>query len=104
MSFAISGLLTFATIPPASGVACTKKEIATFKALDSEMSALYFRFSDEGEVFPFIDAAKKATKNKKPLALYKKLEQGVEQGEKGRTGKSKAAWSALETTIKYKRC
>jgi hypothetical protein len=104
ISLAVSGLLGLSTFTPASGAPCTKKEISTFNDVDSEMSAVYFRFNDAEELFGYIDAAKRATKNKVLKALYVKLETAVEEGEIGRSGKSKAAWKALESKIKFNRC
>lgn len=104
ISLAVSGLLSLATVTPASGAPCTKKEISTFNDVDSEMAAVYFGFNDAEEAFGYIDAAKKATKNKALKALYVKLEMALEEGGTGRTGKSKEAWKALESKIKFKRC
>jgi hypothetical protein len=104
ISLGFSGLLSLATVTPASAAPCTKKEISTFNDVDSEMAAVYFGFNDAGEAFGYIDAAKKATKNKALKALYVKLERALEEGGTGRTGKSKEAWKALESKIKFKRC
>jgi hypothetical protein len=104
ISLAVSGLLGLSTVTPASGAPCTKKEISTFNAVDSEMAAVYFGFNDAGEAFVYIDAAKKATKNKSLKALYVKLEKALEEGGTGASGKSREAWKALESKIKFKRC
>jgi hypothetical protein len=104
ISLAFSGLLSLATVTPASAAPCTKKEITAFDNINSELAAVYFGMNDAEEVLGLINAAKKATKNKTLKALYVKLETGLEEGEAGRSGKSKAAWKALESKINFKRC
>ena len=104
MSLAITGLLAIATTSPANGAACTKKEISTFKDVDMAMASLMFGAYDDGDVFPYIDKAKKATKNKTLKALYLKLESAVEAGGTGYSGKSKEAWRSLQSKIENKRC
>lgn len=83
---------------------CTKSEISTFNDVDMAMSSLVFSFYDAGDVFPYINKAKKATKNKTLLALYVKLESAIEAGGQGRSGKSREAWKTLESKILYNRC
>lgn len=83
---------------------CTKSEISTFNNVDMAMASLMFGSYDAGDVFPFINKAKKATKNKTLLALYMKLESAIEAGGKGRSGKSREAWNTLESKILYNRC
>jgi len=83
---------------------CTKSEISAFEDVDMAMSSLVFSFYDAGDVFPYIDKAKKATKNKTLLALYLKLESAIEAGGQGRSGKSREAWKTLESKILYNRC
>lgn len=91
-------------VPPKPRATCTKSEISTFNDVDMAMSSLVFSFYDAGDVFPYIDKAKKATKNKTLLALYSKLEAAIEAGGKGRSGKSKEAWYALKSKFEYNRC
>jgi hypothetical protein len=69
------------------------------------MAGLMFGFTTlAGDLFSYIDKAKKATKNKSLLALYLKLESAVEAGGKGRSGKSKEAWYALQSKFEFNRC
>jgi hypothetical protein len=93
------GYVKFVPIPT-----CTKSEISTFNDVDSEMAGLMFGFHDAEDLFSYIDKAQRATKNKSLLALYLKLESAVEAGGTGGSGKSREAWKALESKIKYNRC
>jgi hypothetical protein len=92
-------------VPPKPRATCTKSEISTFNDVDQEMAGLMFGFTTlAGDLFSYIDKAKKATKNKSLLALYLKLESAVEAGGKGRSGKSKEAWYALQSKFEFNRC
>ena len=91
-------------VPPKPRATCTKSEISTFNDVDMAMSSLVFSFYDAGDVFPYINKAKKATKNKTLLALYLKLESAIEAGGQGRSGKSREAWKTLESKFEYNRC
>ena len=91
-------------VPPKPRATCTKSEISTFNDLNMAMSSLKFSFYDAGDVFPYINKAKKATKNKTLLALYVKLESAIEAGGQGRSGKSKEAWDTLKSKFEYNRC
>ncbi len=93
------GYVKFVPIPT-----CTKSEISTFNDVNLAMSRLVWSFFDAGDVFPYINSAKKATKNKTLLALYLKLESAIEAGGQGRSGKSREAWKTLESKILYNRC
>ena len=93
------GYVKFVPIPT-----CTKSEISTFNDVDMAMSSLVFSAYGAGDVFPYINKAKKATKNKTLLALYVKLESAIEAGGQGRSGKSREAWKTLESKILYNRC
>jgi hypothetical protein len=90
--------------PPKPRATCAKSEISTFNDLNMAMSSLKFSFYDAGDVFPYINKAKKATKNKTLLALYVKLESAIEAGGQGRSGKSKEAWDTLKSKFEYNRC